>query len=71
MRQFSSILVIFIHPQAKKCSRQILDQNVEQEKMMWLSIFMYLVYNKTSAVTLIQILFSIVHGGRGHVLTGP
>lgn len=32
---------------------------------------MILVYNKTSAATLIQILFSIVPPCRGHVLTGP
>ena len=65
------IYIVFYNPQTKKCSWQILDQNVEQEKMMWPSIFMYLVYNKTSAATLIQILFAIVHVGRGHVLTGP
>ena len=34
-------------------------------------VFMLHVCNKIPAATLIQILFAIVHVGRGHVLTGP
>ena len=59
------------HLQETKCSGKILDQNVEQEKMMCLGIFMHHVYNKIPAATLIQILFAIVPDSRGHVLTGP
>ena len=57
--------------QETECSRKILDQNVEQEKMMCFGIFMHHVYNKIPAATLIQILFAIVPDGWGPDLIIP